>query len=135
MVRVIGFELASRLKAAGIEWRPSPGDHFHVPDRDLDETVFVVSDMVVEVMELPSRQRYFAFNGTTEWALDSIEQEEVVWLPREDQLRALLGTGFVQLEGIPGGYAVTVRQAGRDERHVDITAEAAYARAVLSLHD
>ncbi len=131
---MISFELGHRLKAAGIEWQPAPGDHFHLPDRDLDETVFVVSDMVVEVRELPSRQRYLAFNGTTEWALDSIEQEEVVWLPREDQLRTLLGTTFVRLEGIPGGFAVTLRRDGLEERHVDLTAETAYARAVLSLH-
>ena len=132
---MISFELAQRLKAAGVAWQPAPGDHFHVPDRDLDETVFVVSDMVVEVLELPSRQRYFAFNGTTEWALDSIEQEEVVWLPREDQLRVLLGGSFVQLEAIPGGFVVTTRRQGLDERHVDLTAESAYARAVLSLHE
>src|SRR5215213_8010052 len=69
---VISLELAHRIKAAGVSWQPSPGDHFHVPDRDLDETVFVVSDMVVEVLELPLRQRHFGFNGTTEWALDSI---------------------------------------------------------------
>ncbi len=134
---MISFELAGRLKAAGIEWQPASGDHFHVPDRDLDETVFVVSDMVVQVLELPSRQRYVAFNGTTEWALDSIEQEEVVWLPREDQLRGLLGRAFVQLEQIPGGFAVTVRAGDEEaplERHVDLTAETAYARAVLSLH-
>jgi hypothetical protein len=134
MGQVIGLELAHRLKDAGIRWEPSPGDHFHVPDRDLDETVFVVSDMVVEVLELPSRKRYFGFNGTTEWALDSIEQDEVVWLPREDQLRSLLGSSFVGLEAIPGGFAVTVRAGGREERHVDLTAEAAYARAVLSQH-
>jgi len=135
MGSVITHELAHRLKAAGIEWHPTPGDHFLVPDRDLDETVFVVSDMVVQVLELPSRKRYFGFNGTTEWALDSIEQDEVVWLPREDQLRTLLGEAFVGLEAIPGGFAVTVRSQGRDERHVDLTAETAYARAVLSQHE
>ena len=132
---MLTFRLATALRDAGVRWRPTAGDAFVVPDRDLDETVFVVSDMVVEVLELPSRQRYFGFNGTTEWALDSIEQEEVVWLPREDQLRTMLGSRFVTLEAIPGGFAVTVRQEGRDERHVDLTAEAAYARGVLSLHE
>ena len=133
MVGVISLELARRLKAVGIAWRPAPGDHFHVPDRDLDETVFVVSDMVVEVRELPSRQRYLAFNGTTEWALDSIEQDEVVWLPREDQLRTLLGDAFIGLEVVPGGFAVTARHQDREERHLDLAAETAYARAVLSI--
>ena len=130
---MITLELASRLKAAGIVWHPAPGDSFHLPDRDLDETVFVVSDMVVQVLEMPSEQRYFAFNGTTEWALDSIEQDEVVWLPREDQLRVLLGEAFSRLEAVPGGFAVTVRRGDTEERHVDLTAETAYARAVLAL--
>ena len=58
----------------------------------------------------------------------------MVWLPREDQLRTLLGRAFIGLESIPGGYAVTVHREDRDERHVDLTAEAAYARAVLALH-
>ena len=133
MGQVISLELAHRLKTAGVAWQPTPGDHFYVPDRDLDETVFVVSDMVVQVLELPSQQRYFAFNGTTEWALDSIEQEEVVWLPREDQLRALLGESFLRLEAVPGGFAVTVRVRDREERHVDLAAETAYARAVLAI--
>ena len=51
-------------------------------------------------------------------------------MPREDQLRELLGSSFVSLERVPGppeGYAVT---AGAS-RHVDVTAEAAYARALL----
>ena len=55
-----------------------------------------------------------------------------MWLPREDQLRALLGSAFVSLERAPGppeGYAVT---AGAS-RHVDVTPEAAYARALLAL--
>jgi hypothetical protein len=130
---VISLDLAHRLKAVGVEWTPAPGDHFHVPDRDLDETVFVVSDMVVQVLELPSRQQYFAFNGTTEWALDSIEAEEVVWLPREDQLRTLLGDSFSRLEVVPGGFVVTTSREGVEERHVDITAETAYARALLSV--
>ncbi|MFC5272404.1 hypothetical protein [Brachybacterium sacelli] len=32
----------------------------------------------------------FRFNGTTEWALDSVEQHEAIWIPREDQLRTAL---------------------------------------------
>jgi hypothetical protein len=57
---------------------------------------------------------------------------DVVWLPREDQLREQLGDGFVALEARSGGFVVTVETAGRQERHVDIDAECAYARAVLA---
>lgn len=129
---MIGLELARALQAAGLRWEPAPGDAFAVPDRDLDEQVFVLSDMVIQTVEVPDGPPVLAFNGTTEWALDSLEAHEAVWLPREDQLRAALGRSFVSLERVPGppeGYAVTV---GTD-RFVDVTPEAAYARAVLSL--
>jgi hypothetical protein len=87
--------------------------------------------MVVEVHELPSARRVIAFNGTTEWALDSLDQREALWLPREDQLRRLLGEAFVALESVPGGFVVVVRGDGCLERHADVDAEDAYARAVL----
>jgi hypothetical protein len=128
---VLSLELARTLRDAGVRWRPQAGDLFVIPDRDLDEQVFLLSDMVVQTMEPPDGPPILAFNGTTEWALDSLEAREAVWLPREDQLRALLGPSFESLEPVPGppqGYAVTA--AG--ERHVDVTPEAAYARAVLA---
>jgi hypothetical protein len=128
---MLSLELALALRAAGIGWHPTPGDAFMVPDHDLDEHVFVLSDMVIQTVEVPDGPPILAFNGTTEWALDSLEATEAVWLPREDQLRALLGSAFVSLERVPGppeGYAVTAR-AGR---HVDVTPEAAYARALLA---
>ena len=129
---MITIDLAQRLKAAGVEWTPSHGDRFMVPDRDLDEAVFFVSDMVVEVHDLPTG-RIFGFNGTTEWALDSIQQQEVVWLPTEGQLRDLLGSSFVALESVPGGCVVVVDGPAGRERHIDIDAECAYARAVLAV--
>ncbi len=129
---MISVDLAQRLKDAGVVWAPSPGDRFVVPDHDLEDLVFAISDMVVEVLDLPTG-RIFAFNGTTEWALDSIEQHEVLWLPSEDQLRSMLGEAFVALEGTPGGFIVRIERDGSEERHIDIDAESAYARAVLAL--
>jgi hypothetical protein len=129
-------ELAISLRRAGVQWSPAKGDRFVVPDRDLDEEVFVVSDMVVEAVDVPKVGRILAFNGTTEWALDSVEAAEAIWLPREDQLRSLMGDAFVSLERLetePAGYAVTVRAAGGLDRHVDLDAEAAMARALLRL--
>ena len=99
---VISVDLGRRLADAGVQWSPAPGDRFVIPDRDLDEQVFVVSDMVVEVRELP-RGRLLAFNGTTEWALDSVMQPDVLWLPHEHQLRTMLGDAFVSLHAVPGG--------------------------------
>lgn len=129
-------DLARSLREAGLRWTPAKGDCFAVPDRDLEGEVFVVSDMVVETLEVPDVGRLLAFNGTTEWALDSLEAGEALWLPREDQLRALLGDALVSMERLPtdpAGYAVTVRVAGAPARHVDVDAEAAYARALLAL--
>ncbi len=130
-------ELAEALRYAGLRWSPARGDRFLVPDRDLDDQVFVVSDMVIEAVDIPHGPRILAFNGTTEWALDSLEATEALWLPREDQLRELLGAAFVGLERLAGaaaGYAVTVAaDASPHQRHVDVTAEAAYARALLAV--
>ena len=101
-----------------------------VPDRDLDDVLFVVSHMVVEV-EDSSVGRVLKFNGTTEWALDIVESGEALWLPREDQLRVMLGHHFVALATTPGGYVVVVDCQGQEQRHEDLDAECAYARAVL----
>lgn len=127
---MISVDLAGRLKDAGVPWSPAPGDRFMIPYRGLDEHVFAVSDMVIEVRELP-QGRLLAFNGTTEWALDSIMQSEVLWLPREDQLRTMLGAAFVSLDAVPGGYVVVVDDGDEESRYVDVDAECAYARAVL----
>jgi len=94
--------------------------------------VFVVSGMSVEVSELPTGPE-MKFNGTVEWALDSIGKHEVIWLPREDQLRAALAgrfAGLERLDGATGGYAVVLTDGGR---YVDIDAERAYARALLAV--
>lgn len=129
---MISLRLARRLEEAGVLWAPGDGDRFMVPDRDLDDVVFVVSHMVVEVDDSPSG-RVLKFNGTTEWALDIVQSREALWLPREDQLRAMLGRHFVALATTADGYVVVVDHEGREERHEDLDAECAYARAVLSM--
>lgn len=125
---MITIEQAGRLRKAGVLWAPAAGDRFVVPDRDMDEDVFVVSDMTVEVHDYQG-SKVIGFNGTTEWALDSIEQREVIWLPREEQLRALLGDHFRTLEAVPGGYRVDLT----DSTHSAEDAEQAYAKAVIHL--
>lgn len=129
---MIDLDLAKQLRAAGLEWAPANGDRFVVPDRDMDDDVFVLSDMTVEIHEFPTG-RIIGFNGTTEWALDSIEQQDVIWLPREEQLRALIGPRFQRLEAVPGGFAAVVQLDGREQRHIDIDAERAYARGLLAV--
>ena len=129
---MISRDLAQRLQQARVAWTPTAGDRFFIPAQ-MDDDVFTISDMVVEVHEVPGG-RHFDFNGTTEWALDTIAQSDVVWLPREEQLRTLLGTAFISMHATPGGFIVVIESAGSEERHIDIDAECAYARAVLSIH-
>lgn len=131
-IEVISFDLAHSLHDAGLAWSPGNGDRFWLPERDLDETVFTVSDMVVEVRDL-HEVRTLAFNGTTEWALDDVEEQEAVWLPRLDQLLDVLGTHFTSLTARSGGHVVRVQIGQRQEEHVDVGATDAVGRAVLSV--
>ena len=129
---MLPIDLARRLRTAGLAWTPSAGDRFVLPVAGMEEEVFVISDLTVDVHHFKTGD-VIGFNGTTEWALDSVEQDKVIWLPREDQLRDLLGDAFVALEQLDGGYAVSLRRAdGSLERHADIEAERAYARALLA---
>ena len=130
---MITLDLATRLRDAGLVWTPSSGDRFAIPDRDLDGQVFVVSEMTIDSVDLPTGT-VMKFNGTTEWALDSIAQDEVVWLPHEAQLRELIGTAFVVLEPVGDGYAVeALARDGSRVRELDVDAERAYARVLLAL--
>jgi hypothetical protein len=125
---VIGIELALELRAAGLPWQPAPGDRFAIPDRGLDEQAFVLSDMIIQLHDLPGGGSVLGFNGTTEWALDDIERDEAVWLPHEHQLRSLLGESFQTLTRSGDGWRVTVLD------HPDsfgATPTDAYALAVL----
>ena len=129
---MISVELARRLRDAGLEWKPAPGDRFVIADRGMDADVFVVSQLTIDVRETPTGP-VFLFNGTTEWALDSVAKADAVWLPHEAQLRAALGAAFRRLEPIGDGWAVTVEQGGREVREVDVDAERSYARALLAV--
>ena len=118
---MLDLALAQQLRAAGLRWEPTPGDRFVLPLPEMQDEVFILSNIVADVHRFESGN-VIGFNGTTEWALDSVEQ-----------LREVLGAAFVRLEQLTGGYAVTATAGdGEDRRFVDIDAERAYARAVLS---
>ncbi|MGJ7441540.1 pilus assembly protein CpaE [Aquipuribacter sp. MA13-13] len=122
------------LREAGLGWRPTAGDRFVLADRDMDAEVFVVSDMVADVHDFPSGP-VIGFNGTVEWALDSVGTEQAVWLPAEDQLRRLLQGTFRRLERTQDSWAVTVHLPGDPAETVAVagTAAEAYADALLQL--
>jgi hypothetical protein len=105
---------------------------FYIPRPEIADAVFMVSDMVVELITQRGESR-FHFNGTVEWALDSVESNGVVWLPRENQLRELLGEHFLSLDSSAGGYVVTVSGPGR-AYHTDPEPDAADAYARAALH-
>jgi hypothetical protein len=129
---VIPLDLAARLRAAGLDWTPAAGDRFAIPDRGLDDNVFVISDMTIEVHDLPTG-RVIGFNGTTQWALDDVDQDEAIWLPREDQLRELLGAAFQRLERMPGGYRVLATVDGAAGDFPAASPAEAYGTALLRL--
>lgn len=129
---MIGVEVAHALKEAGLSWKPGSGDRFVIPDRDLDDQVFTLSNMTIEIYQVPEG-RVIGFNGTTEWALDDVEIEEALWIPREDQLRELLGGTFRALRRSAAGYDVEMTLLGEDRTFTAGSVEEAYAAALLHL--
>jgi len=129
---MIPITLAQELRDAGLRWSPEAGDRFVIPNPEMRDEVFVVSTMVVDVYDFPTGQ-VLGFNGTVEWALDSIERDKALWLPSETQLRERLGGTFCRLEPFDGGYRVTMQVAGRDVAIEGGTVEIAYGRALLHL--
>ena len=131
---MISVELALLLRNAGLRWHPASGDRFAVLQPEMEGEIFTISEMTIEAHSFPSGT-VLGFNGTTEWALDSVRQEDALWLPREDQLRAKLGGTFRSLaRSTDGTYQVLVEVAGRPEQVFSAdAAEDAYAQALLSL--
>jgi hypothetical protein len=111
----ISAELARALRDSGLVWRPAAGDAFIIDRIEADDEVFILSDMTVEAHHFPTGTE-LGFNGTTEWALDSVPLEDALWLPQEHQLRELLGAAFVSLTARPpavaAGGPTTVPAAG-----------------------
>ena len=139
---MISIELARALRTAGLRWHPRSGDGFVIETVESGDApgaaqeVFTVSEMTVEVHQHPTGD-LLGFNGTTEWALDSVDVTDALWLPREDQLRELLRDGFRSLDvdrddGEPL-YLVTAVIRGQERTFEALTAADAYGEAVLDL--
>ena len=105
---MISVDLARALRTAGLTWQPTSGDRFIIDERVL------------------------GFNGTVEWALDSVMVDQALWLPHEHQLRSALGAAFDRLETVePGRLKVVATVGGAAVEFVDEDASAAYGRALL----
>lgn len=133
---MISTALAAELRAAGLEWAPVSGDAFQLAGPDFEGDVFTVSDMTIEPHHYPSGT-ILGFNGTTEWALDSVALDDALWLPREDQLRDALGGAFLGLRREQGAdavrYTVTTDRDGARLEHVADDPSEAYGLALLQL--
>lgn len=129
---MISTELAAKLRDAGLVWNPVDGDQFRIDAPALASDVFTVSTMTIEAREYPTGT-ILGFNGTTEWALDSVAIEDALWLPREDQLRTLLRSSFRALRRTDGSYEVEVELLGQPRVFADSEPSEAYGRALLAL--
>ncbi len=137
--KMISLSLAKELKAAGLSWMPAQNDFFVVPDREMDEAVFVISDMTV-LVETVNGQLAVTFHGTSEWALDHVILADLVWLPTETQLRDILEQrllGEVQpaliLFSTVDGYGCEINFGGEQLRFETFGASEAYALALLHI--
>ena len=129
---MIDLALAIDLREAGLPWHPKTGDRFTVSAPEMADDVFHLADMVIEVRRLETGT-IFAFNGTTEWALDSVEQDKTVWLPDERHLRTALGSAFRALLYRDAEFAVTVGTPSGERTFRDADVENAYGQALLAV--
>ncbi|QCR42519.1 pilus assembly protein CpaE [Curtobacterium sp. SGAir0471] len=125
---MITVDTAKALRDAGLRWHPATGDRFVIDKPGVDDDVYTVSEMTVERHDYPSGT-VLGFNGTTEWALDSVSATEALWLPREDQLRELLGPAFVSLAA---GFTVTATIDGEWREFTGADAAETYGSALLA---
>jgi len=128
---MISTELARALRDSGLVWRPKAGDAFRIDRVEVDDEIFILSDMTVEAHSY-STGTVLGFNGTTEWALDSVAIDDALWLPHEHQLREFLAATFVSLSR---GYRVETVFEGQTRYFESLSAEDAYAKAALHLLD
>ncbi|QNO38029.1 pilus assembly protein CpaE [Protaetiibacter sp. SSC-01] len=133
---MISTRLARELREAGLVWAPVSGDAFQLEGGEFEGDVFTVSDMTIEAHHYATGS-VLGFNGTTEWALDSVALDDALWLPREEQLRDLLRGSFRSLERIPQGagarYRVTTERGGAVTVFEADDATEAYGEALLAL--
>lgn len=136
---MISIVTAKKLKRAGLYWAPALHDFFAIPDRGLDNFVFVISDMAINV-ELFGTFPVVTFSGASEWALDYVTLADVVWLPTEEQLRLSLATRVFNKPGnqirlifYDGNYRCELVNDNDVKEFVAENASEAYANALLTL--
>ena len=130
---MISTALARALRDSGLRWHPKAGDAFRIDGVEADQEVYILSDMTVEAHDYGTGT-VLGFNGTTEWALDSVPLDDTLWLPHEHQLRQFLAATFRSLTA-QDGFVVEIETEGQSHVFGADDAANAYARAALYLLD
>lgn len=135
---MISLPLARQLKDAGLTWRAQLNDFFAIPDRGMDERIFVLSNLQSN-LDIFRGWPVVTFHGSAEWALDYILTTEVVWLPREDQIREVILSLYkipeLSLEYKKGIYKCIIHVDGQVFDFHDANAGNAYAKSLLFLFE
>lgn len=133
----ISLPVARQLKVAGLIWRADINDYFAIPERGMDDRLFVLADMQAQ-LDVFRGWPVVSFHGTSEWALDYILTSEVVWMPREDQLRNALLAALSDEHGAPislqfdsSGAACSIPWMGEARHFSAPSASDAYGSALL----
>ncbi|GAA2034386.1 hypothetical protein GCM10009819_18300 [Agromyces tropicus] len=134
---MISRDLALQLRDAGLVWHPLSGDRFQLDlpsnvEAEAEADTFTVSEMTIETHRHETGT-ILGFNGTTEWALDSVAIGDAIWLPREDQLRELLRATFRGLRRLPDAFEVEIEVGGEALAFEHPEAAEAYGLALLAL--
>ncbi|MCB9422679.1 MAG: hypothetical protein H6667_22945 [Ardenticatenaceae bacterium] len=134
---MISLELAQALKQAGLVWKASNHHFFAIPDRGMDDHIFVITDMMAH-LDLLQGWPVITFHGTAEWALDYIVTTEVVWMPTEGQLRQELenllkdeGEKELKLRWVDGRCHIQIRYQNETLSFNAATASNAYGETIL----
>lgn len=130
---MVAIALARALRDSGLQWHPLTGDAFAIDRVEADDEVYYLSDMTIEAHDFGTGT-VLGFNGTTEWALDSVAKDDALWLPHEHQLRDLLGPAFRSLTADDGYVVEAVIDGETRSFRADVAVDA-YARALIALLD
>ena len=57
---MLNLALAQQLRAAGLPWEPKPGDRFVLPLPEMEEEVFILSNVIADVHRFMRARRSVA---------------------------------------------------------------------------
>jgi len=134
---MLSLTLAAQLKESGLTWTPTQRDFFAIPERGMDDQIFVINFMTIGIGLLRG-QPVVTFHGATESPLDYLYLDEAVWLPSEAQLRTILeehltgeGSPVMSLTSTPDGYRCQIHFRGETVSFEGFGVDEVYGLALL----